>query len=165
MRNCIKAGFSFQQSLESIAKEMQPPISIEFEKTLREMHYGISLEEALRHMEDRVKNKDFELLVTAVLISAQVGANLSDIMEIISETIQDRLKIKAEVRVLTTSGRFSGIIIGLLPVFMILILMVLNPSYFTSFVETMIGKVMLAVSVVLEVMGFLIIKKIVDIRY
>ncbi len=165
MGNCIKAGFTFQQAMESISREMPPPISTEFEKTLREIRYGISLEESLRHMVDRVNNKDLDLLVSAVLISAQVGGNLSDIIEVISDTVSDRLKIKSEVRVLTTSGRFSGIIIGLLPVLMILVLMVINPNYFNSFADTGIGKAMLAASVILEAAGFLAIRKIVDIRY
>ena len=165
MENCIKAGFSFQQAMESIAADMQPPISTEFQKTLREVQYGISLSEALRHMVDRVKNKDLDLLVSSVLISAQVGGNLSDIMEVISDTVQDRLKIKADVRVLTTSGRFSGIIIGLLPVFIMLFLMLINPDYFNSFVASDIGKIMLTASVVLEAIGFLAIRKIIDIKY
>lgn len=165
MENCIKAGFSFQQAMESIAADMQPPISTEFQKTLREVQYGISLSEALRHMVDRVKNKDLDLLVSSVLISAQVGGNLSDIMEVISDTVQDRLKIKADVRVLTTSGRFSGIIIGLLPVFIMLFIMVINPDYFNSFVASDIGKIMLTASVVLEAIGFLAIRKIIDIKY
>jgi len=165
MGNCIKAGFTFQQAMESIASEMQPPISTEFAKSLREVHYGISMEDALNHMVDRVKNKDLDLLVSAVLISAQVGGNLSDIMEVISDTVQDRLKIKSEVRVLTTSGRFSGIIIGLLPVFIILILMVINPNYFQSFAASDIGKLMLIASVFLEAIGFMIIRKIIDIKY
>ena len=165
MENCIKAGFSFQQAMESIAANMQPPISTEFQKTLREVQYGISLSEALRHMVDRVKNKDLDLLVSSVLISAQVGGNLSDIMEVISDTVQDRLKIKADVRVLTTSGRFSGIIIGLLPVFIMLFIMLINPDYFNSFVASDIGKIMLTASVVLEAIGFLAIRKIIDIKY
>ena len=165
MGNCIRAGFSFQQAMESIANEMQPPISAEFEKTLREIRYGISFEEALKHLVERVKNKDLDLLVSTALISSQVGGNLSDIIEIISDTVRDRLKIKSEVKVLTTSGRFSGIIIGLLPVFVILILMVLNPNYFNAFAASNVGTLMLAVSVLLETIGFLIIKKIVDIKY
>lgn len=165
MSNCIRSGFSFQQAMESIAAEMQPPISVEFEKTLREVRFGLSLEEALNHMVERVKNKDLDLLVSAVLTCSQVGGNLSDILEVISETVKDRIKIKAEVRVMTSSGRTSGIIVGLMPVFIILILMLLNPSYFESFFDTQIGKVMLALSVLLEGIGFAVIHKIVDIKY
>ncbi|NLT40251.1 MAG: type II secretion protein F [Clostridiales bacterium] len=165
MRNSIKAGFSFQQAMESIAVEMQPPLSTEFEKTVREIHYGIGMEEALRHMSERVKNKDLDLLITAVLIAAQVGANLSEIMDVISETIRDRVRIKQEVRVLTTSGRFSGAIIGLLPVFVILLLMVINPDYFGPFAASTIGKIMIGVCVVMEIIGFTVIRKIANIKY
>lgn len=165
MGNCIKAGFSFQQAMESIANEMQPPISTEFATTLREMKYGVSMEEALKHMVERVKNKDLDLLVSAVLTSMQVGGNLSDILEIISETINDRLKIKAQIRVLTASGRMSGTVIGLLPVFVILIMMMINPGYIQSFFATGIGKAMIVVSVFMEALGFFVINKIVDIKY
>lgn len=165
MGNAIKSGFSFQQAMESIASEMQPPISAEFKKVLREVNYGISLEDALKHMVDRVKNKDLDLLVSAVLTSAQVGGNLSDVLEVISDTVKDRIKIKAEIRVLTSSGRMSGMIIGALPVFIILILMLINPLYFTSFVETSIGKAMLVVSMLLEITGFAVINKIVNLKY
>ena len=165
MGNCIKAGFSFQQAMESIATEMQPPISTEFSKALREVHYGISLEDALRHMVERVKNKDLDLLASAVLTSAQVGGNLSEILGVISETVKDRIKIKNEVRILTSSGRTSGLIIGLLPVFIILVLMLINPEYFRSFFDSQLGKYMMVLSVVLEVTGFAIINKIVNIKY
>lgn len=165
MSNCVKAGFSFQQALESIANEMQPPISTEFSRTLREMHYGVSMAEALNHMVDRVKNKDLDLLVCAVLTAAQVGGNLSEILEVISETVKDRIKIKADVRILTASGRISGLIIGLLPVVIVLIVMLFNPDYFGSFFDSGIGKVMIAVSVALEAAGFFVISRLVDIQY
>ncbi len=139
MENSIKAGFSFQQAMESIAKEMPPPISTEFAKVLREVHYGSSMEEALKRLVERAKNKDLDLLVSSVLISAKVGGNLSEMLEVISYTLRDRLKIKSEVRILTTAGRTSGIIIGLLPIIIILVLMVINPDYFQSFVETVFG--------------------------
>ena len=165
MNNCIKAGFSFQQAMESIAKDMPPPISKESAKTIREMHYGVSQKDALNHMVDRVKNRDLDLLVSAILTSAQVGGNLSDILEIIASTLRDRIRIKQEVRVLTAQGRVSGIVIGLLPVFILLALMVINPEYFALFFTTKTGKIMLAVSAVMEAIGFAVINKIVDIEY
>lgn len=165
MSNSLKAWFSFQQAMESIASEMQPPISAEFSKTLREIQYGVSMEDALNHMVERVKNKDLDLLVSAVMTATQVGGNLSEILEVIAETVRDRIKIKADVRVLTASGRISGLIIGLLPIIIILIVMLVNPDYFASFFESQIGKIMMVVSVVLEATGFLVINKIVDIQY
>ncbi|WP_312653293.1 type II secretion system F family protein [Aminipila sp.] len=165
MSNCIKSGFTFMQSMESIANDMQPPISTEFAKTLREMRFGVNKSDALHHMVDRVQNNDLGLLVSAVMTSEQVGGNLSEILDIISDTIKDRIRIKQEVRVLTAQGRMSGIVIGLLPVFIILLLMILNPEYFKSFFEASIGKIMIGVSVMMEMIGFIIINKIVDIEY
>lgn len=165
MENSIRAGFTFQQAMESIASEMQPPISTEYSRALREMRYGMSMEDALRHMVDRVKNKDLDLLVCAVLTSAQVGGNLTEILGIISETVKDRIKIKADVRVLTAQGRLSGLIIGLLPIVLILLLMLLNPGYFGSFFESHIGRMMMVIAAAMETAGFLVIRKLVDIQY
>lgn len=165
MSNCIKSGFTFQQSMESIANDMQPPISVEFAKTLREMRFGVNKNDALHHMVDRVQNNDLGLLVSAVITSEQVGGNLSEILDTISDTIKDRIRIKQEVRVLTAQGRMSGIVIGLLPIFIIILLMILNPQYFLSFFETSIGKIMIGVSILMELIGFVIINKIVDIEY
>ncbi|MCI1930724.1 MAG: type II secretion system F family protein [Clostridia bacterium] len=165
MSNCIKAGFSFLQAMESIAEDMQPPISTEFSRTIREMRFGVTKNVALNHMVERVKNDDLGLLVSAVMTSEQVGGNLSEILDTISDTIKDRIRIKQEVRVLTAQGRMSGIVIGLLPVFIILFLMILNPDYFISFFESLIGKIMLGISVFMELIGFFIINKIVDIEY
>jgi len=145
MSNAMKGGFSFRQAMERVTADMQPPISTEFEKTLREMRFGVSMDEALQHMSERLKNQDLNLLVSAVITSSQVGGNLSDILETISSTIKDRIRIKQEVRVLTSSARISSVIIGLLPVFLILVVMILNPDYFSSFFQSVIGKVMLAV--------------------
>jgi len=163
--NCIRSGYSFQQAMESVSKDMQPPISVEFTKTLREIQFGVKQEEALNHMVERVQNKDLDLLVSAIITATQVGGNLSEILDTIAATIKDRIKIRDEVRVLTASGRISGIIIGLLPVIITLFLMMVNPEYIQSFFENSLGKIIILVGVVLEVIGFSIVNKIVDIKY
>lgn len=163
--NCLKGGFSFQQAMESVATEMLPPISTEFELALREMRLGVSMEESLQHMSSRIQNPDLEIFVSAVITSAKVGSNLSDILDTIAATIKDRIRIKQEVKVLTAQGRISGIIIGFLPVLLLLALMIINPDYFGSFLHTTIGRVMLGVSVFLEFIGFTIIRKITNLSY
>lgn len=165
MSNSIKSGYSFQQAMQSIADDMQPPISTEFAKTIREIHYGVSLEEALNHLVERVQNKDLGLLISAVITSAQVGSNLSEIIDTISVTIKDRAKIRDDVRNMSAQGRISGLIIGLLPVIICLMLMLANPSYVMQFFDDTIGKIMIAIGVVLELIGFMVINKIVDIKY
>ena len=165
MGNCIKSGYSFQQAMESVAKDMQPPISIEFSNAIREIRYGVKMEEALGNMVDRTQNPDLALLVSAVVTSSRVGANLTDILDNISATIKDRIKIRDEVRVLSAQGRMSGVIIGLLPVFITLMLMLINPDYINAFFNSTLGQVMIGVGVFLEIIGYLSIRKIVDIKY
>lgn len=164
MGNSIKGGFTFLQSMESVAEDMQPPISTEFARVLREIHYGVKQTDALNHMVERTKNRDLELLVSAVLTSAQVGSNLSEILDTISATIRDRIRIKLEIKTLTAQGRVSGLIIGLLPMVLVLALMVISPGYFAGFFESDIGKILVVVSIILEMTGFAVINKIVNIK-
>lgn len=165
MSNCMRSGYSFQQAMQSIATEMPPPISAEFGRVVREINYGVPMEQALTNMVDRVQNSDLALLVSAVMTSAQVGANLSEILDTISETVRDRIKLREEVRILSAQGRISGVIIGLLPVVIILVLMMLNPLYFNDFIATTVGKALMASSLVMECLGFLIISRITNITY
>lgn len=116
-------------------------------------------------MAQRVDNADFNLLISAVITSTQVGANLSEILDTISETVTDRIRLREEVRVFSAQGRMSGLIIGLLPVAVILFLMILNPDYILDFVNHPLGKILLIASVFLEAMGFFLINRIVDIKY
>ncbi|MEL7649830.1 MAG: type II secretion system F family protein [Sedimentibacter sp.] len=164
MGNSIKGGFTFLQSMESVAEDMQPPISTEFARVLREIHYGVKQTDALNRMVERTKNRDLELLVSAVLTSAQVGSNLSEILDTISATIRDRIRIKLEIKTLTAQGRVSGLIIGLLPLVLVLALMVISPGYFAGFFESDIGKILVVVSLVLEITGFAVINNIVNIK-
>jgi tight adherence protein B len=164
MGNGIKGGFTFFQSMESVSEEMQPPISTEFAKVLREIHYGVSQEDALRHMVERTQSKDMELLVSAVVTSTQVGSNLTEILDTISETIRDRIKIRQEINTLTAQGRISGLIIGALPIVLVLAIMVLNPEYYEGFFSSTIGKLLIFISILMEAIGFLIIKRIIDIK-
>jgi tight adherence protein B len=164
MGNSIKGGFSFLQSMESVSKEMQPPISTEFAKVLREIHFGVSQEEALKHMVERTQSKDLELLVSAVITSSQVGSNLTEILDTIAVTIRERIKIRQEINSLTAQGRISGLVIGALPIVLVLAIMVLNPEYYEGFFSSSIGKLLVVVSILMEATGFILIKKIIDIK-
>ena len=163
--NCLRAGLTFQQALISISNEMPEPISKEIGKVLREVKLGINLDKALNNMTERLKSKDSELIVSAVLIQRQIGGNLSEILSSISVTITERYKIKSEIRVLTTTGRTSGIVVGVMPVLILLFFMLVNPGYVRSFFDTTLGTGMLIAGAVLEIIGFLVIRKIVNIKY
>jgi len=163
--NCLRSGLTFQQAMEAINKEMEAPISVEFGRTLQEIQYGLSLEQALNNLSGRIKSSDLMLTVSAVNIQRQTGGNLSEILEIISETIKDRIKIKGDIRTLTAQGRISGLIVGVLPIALGSFLMVINPDYMKVLFTERMGHIFLMVAVVLEVTGFILIRKIVDIKY
>lgn len=163
--NCLRSGLSFQQAMEAIVKEMSPPINVEFGRALQELQYGVPLESALNNMAARIKSADLMLTVSAVNIQRQTGGNLSEILETISETIKDRLKIKADIRTMTAQGRYSGLIIGALPIFICLVLMVLNPDYMSLLFTESIGRYMLGLAIFMETLGFIFIKRTVTVKY
>ncbi|MDP4119166.1 MAG: type II secretion system F family protein [Bacillota bacterium] len=163
--NCLRSGLTFLQALESIANEMPEPISKEFSRVLREMKLGNSLEKALNNMSARINSKDFTLIVSAVLIQRQIGGNLSEVLSSLASTIKERDEIKKEIKVLTTTGRTSGIVVGAIPIFILLFFMMINPSYVRLFFESSLGIGMLVAAGVLEGIGFLIINKIVNIKF
>lgn len=165
MCNGLRSGFSFQQTMENVANDMPAPIGMEFGRVCNEIRYGATLEEALNNMVDRVRSADLMLVVSAVLIQRTTGGNLSEILSTISNTIRERIKIKGEINSITAQGRTSGLIIGSLPVGIAAILMVVNPDYMSTFFTTTAGNIMLIVSVIMEILGFLAIRKVVSIEY
>jgi tight adherence protein B len=165
MCNSLKSGFSLPVAMGSISNEMPDPIGKEFARLVREMQLGMSLEEGLQRMVKRTQCEDLELLATTIIIQRQTGGNLSEILDNISQTIKDRIALANEIKILTTTGRTSGYVIGLLPVFLLAGLMILNPEYVAMFFETGTGKTMLAVAAVMELIGFLFVRKVVNIKY
>ncbi len=165
MCNGLRSGFSFQQAMENVASDMPAPIGMEFGKVCNEIRYGATMEDALNNMVDRVKSADLMLVVSAVLIQRTTGGNLSEILTTISQTIRDRIKIKGEISSITAQGRMSGMIIGALPIVVALALMVINPDYMSAFFNTSAGNIMLAVSIIMEIIGFIAIRKVVTIEY
>lgn len=162
--NALRAGFSFLQSMELISKEMEPPISEEFARTIRDMKLGARMENALESMDLRVGCPDFSLVVTAVLIQHQVGGNLAQILDSISSTINERIRMRREVMALTAQGRASGWVLALLPIALAAILSIINPSYLAPLWEDPIGRVAIGAALVMELIGFFVIKRIVDIE-
>ncbi len=163
--NCLRSGLTFQQAMETISREMTEPINVEFGRALNEMNYGVSMERALNDMGKRIKSPDLMLTISAVSIQRQTGGNLSEILETISETIKDRMKIKHELKTMTAQGRISGLIIGALPVGIMAILMLMSPDYIKLLFTESLGRVMLFTGAFMETIGFIIIKKIVTIKF
>ena len=162
--NSLRAGFSFLQTMEIISREMEPPMSTEFERVMRDTSLGKSLDEALHDMDERVGSADFSLVVTAVLIQQQVGGNLATILDTIRNTITERIRIRREVNTLTAQGKMSGIVLACIPVALALFFYISSPEYLTPLLTTDIGKIAIIGTVFLVIVGFIIIRKIVDIK-
>lgn len=165
MSNCLKSGLTFQQGMTNVADQMPQPISGEFARTIREMQLGNTAEAALDNLTRRMPSQDLKLLITAILISQQVGGSLSEVMDSISQTILDRIKVKNDVHMLTSQGRMTGVVIGGLPIMIGLILSVINPDYMNVFLTTHTGRVMLIVAACMELVGFIVIHKMITIKY
>lgn len=165
IRNSLEAGMSFLQSLEIVAEEVDPPIGEEFGRVLHETNLGKDLDVALNNMIARVDSQELKLVVVAVLIQRQVGGNLGDIIDIILETIKDRIQIKGELRILTSQGRLSAIVITSLPIALGIIMYLINPDYMAPLVTTTIGQILLGIVASMMGLGIFIISKIIKIDF
>lgn len=162
--NALRAGFSFMQAFELISREMDAPMGREVQLVVNEVNLGNTLEYALDNMQRRVASPDFELVVTAVLIQRQVGGDLASILDTISETIAERVRMRREVMTLTAQGRMSGIVLALTPIVLAIIMNIISPGYMRPLFETELGRLFMMGAIGMEVIGFLIIRKIVNIH-
>lgn len=172
--NALRSGYSVLQAMEAIATELPPPVSVEFERVIQEVRLGLSVEQALDNMYHRVPSEDLDLIITAVNIQREVGGNLAEVLDNISFTIRERVRIKGEIRTLTAQGRISGIIIALLPVGLGMILYLINPDYVSELwvkeppfiIPNVIpcGYILLGIGIGMIGLGALAIRKIVDIE-
>ena len=163
--NCLKSGLTFNQAMDTISNECDDPIKSEFKRTVNEITFGSSQDDALEAMAERVKSEDFNLVVSAVSVQRQTGGNLSEILDTIAGTIRERYKIKGEIKTMTGQGRVSGIIIGVLRIVLLLVMSLINKDLIMTLFTTMIGKILLVISICLETIGAIIINKIVTIKF
>ncbi|MBQ3336544.1 MAG: type II secretion system F family protein [Selenomonadaceae bacterium] len=162
--NSLRAGFSFVQAMDLVSKEMEPPISDEFAHVMRDISYGMILDEALEDMDKRVGSYDFHLVVTAVLIQREIGGNLAHVLDSISQTITERIRMRREILTLTAQGRMSSWLVSLLPIFIAGAMLLISPTHFDETLASPIGRIALGVAAVMAITGFIVIRKIVAIK-
>lgn len=160
----LRGGFSLAQSLRMVAKEAQEPTRSELERVSQEIQLGVSMNHALDHMVERLKVEDLELVVTAIKINGRVGGNLTEILESISTTIRERGKLRREVKVITSMQRMSSYVIGMLPPGLALIIYAINPEYIERLFTPGWTLCIPIMAVVFAVTGFLVIRKMADIK-
>lgn len=160
----LRAGHSLGAGMHVVAEEMPAPIGTEFGRVHEEQNLGISLEDTLLNLTKRVPNLDLKFFATAVVLQRQTGGDLSEILDKIGYVIRERFKIYGQVQALTGEGRLSGIVLMLLPVVLFIAMYQLNPDYIMVLFTEEMGRKMLAVAIFLQILGAIVIKKIVDIK-
>jgi tight adherence protein B len=171
LANGLRAGSSFLQAVELVVRESRPPISTEFSRVIREVNLGLPFEQAMENMVRRVRSDDLELMATAINIQHTVGGNLAEILDSIAYTIRERIRIKGEIRTLTAQQRLSGYVVGFLPIGLAGFLFVAAPNFMQPMFEKPpealglpLGVVILFMGGFMMFIGFMLIRKIVDIE-
>jgi tight adherence protein B len=169
--NALRAGSSFLQAIELVVRESRPPISTEFGRVIREVNLGLPFDQALENMVRRVRSDDLELMATAISIQHQVGGNLAEILDSIAYTIRERVRIKGEIRTLTAQQRLSGYVVAGLPIGLAGFLFVAAPGFMApmflnppAIMGLPAGVVILLIGGFMMFLGFMFIRKIVDIE-
>jgi tight adherence protein B len=169
--NALRAGSSVLQAIDMVVRETQPPISTEFARVIREVNLGLPLDEALANMTRRVRSDDLELMTTAIAIHHTVGGNLAEILDSIAFTIRERVRIKGEIRTLTAQQRLSGYVVGFLPLALVGMLTLIAPRFMDPMLRKPpelfglpAGMIILAIGGSMMLLGFVFIRKIVDIE-
>jgi tight adherence protein B len=150
------------QAIDTVVREGQQPIADEMGKALVEARLGVPIEEALENIAIRTQNKDFAWVVMAINIQRQVGGNLSEILRIVAETLRERAYLRRQIRTLSAEGRLSAVVIAAMPFLMLLYLLLVRPDYMTLLFTDPLGIVMIVVSLVLQIVGWIWMRRIVN---
>ena len=164
MSNGVKAGYGIQQALASVAESGRPPLSDEIGRVVRETSLGIDLDVAIQHANERLASKDFDLMVTAIMIHRSVGGNLAEVLDKIAETIRERVRVHGEVQTLTAQARASGYIITGLPFAVGGILSLISPGFEKPLFTSALGIVLIVIGLISISIGYALIRKITDIH-
>ena len=159
----LQAGYGFLQALDTVAKEAVPPTSTEFARVLTEARLGMPLEDALDNMAERVGGEDFKWVVLAINIQRQVGGNLAALLTTVANTLREREQVRRQIKVLSAEGRLSAVILVVLPFALVGYLSVVNPQYLSQLTAETVGKISIAIALVLIGIGIVWMRKIIKI--
>src|SRR5689334_10191046 len=166
MVNGLRAGYSTLQAMEAVSRELPSPIRDEFHRVVQEMQIGIPMEKALDNLLRRIPSEDLDFVVTAINVQREVGGNLSEILDTISFTIRERVRIKGEIRVMTAQVRTSATVLSMIPVFLTIALWFISPEYIKSFFDRgpFCGWLAVVTIVGMIVSGYFVMMRIADIE-
>lgn len=160
MANSLRSGFAFSQAMELAAIQVADPIKTEFDQYLNDVSLGSPSDEALIRMSERVGTYDMDMLVSTILIQRTTGGNLSEVLDNVAETIRERERLQGEIRALTSSQRFAGLILSIYPIVLLLLFTALAPDIWTILFTDPVGRIVLAVAATLQVVGIVTIRRL-----
>jgi tight adherence protein B len=161
----LRAGHALPTGLSMVADEMPPPVGTEFRLLYDEQNFGLTLPDAMRNFARRIPVLDARFFVTAVLTQREAGGNLAEVLDNLSSVIRDRFKVKRQVRVISAHGRITGWVLALLPPALAMATLILNPNHLGTLTGDPVGQQMIIAAIFLQVIGTLIIRKIVNVEY
>ena len=164
MANGIKAGQSLTQSMERVVENMSGPLSQEFGLVLNKIRLGMATEEALNEFGDRIPRPDVQMFVTSVNILKETGGNLAETFQTITTTVRERQKVEKKIQALTAQGKMQAFIISFVPFLLLIIFYVVDPAYVAPLFNKPLGWLFLVIMVTLQIIGLVVMKKIVTIR-
>ena len=164
MGRALRAGHPFSAGMRMVADEIPDPVGPDFRRVFEEHRFGLGVSDALLSLADRVPLVDVRIFVTAVAVQREVGGNLAELLDKIAYTIRERFKIRRQIRTHTAQGRLTGYLLSALPVLTGLMFLVINPNYVLVLFRTSTGHLILAAALALQVVGFLWIRRIIDIE-
>jgi tight adherence protein B len=159
----LRAGHSFLQSLDTVTKEIGEPGASEFGRTMSEIRIGRTVDDALDSLVERVGSRDLEWAITAIKIQRRIGGNLAEILEGVANTIRERETLRRQVKVLSAEGRISAVVLTVLPIFIAVYLMRINPDYLRVLTTTRLGILLISAAAGLMLIGYIWMKRIVRI--
>jgi tight adherence protein B len=160
----LRAGYGLSQAVEALTDQLPPPASKEFARVMRATSLGLPLQRALSEMSERVGSDDLNLIVTAINVQFEMGGNLAQTLETIGQTVRDRLRMLREIRVLTAQQRLTGYVLAVLPFAVGSAIFLINPGYIGMLFQPGWIRILPAAAVVMQIVGFLVIRRIVDIE-
>lgn len=161
----LRAGHALPTGLSMVADEMQPPVGTEFRMLYDEQNFGLNVSDALRNFARRIPVLDARFFVTAVLTQREAGGNLAEVLDNLSSVIRERFKVKRQIRVISAHGRITGVVLACLPPSLAAITLLLNRDYLGTLLGDPLGRQMILVALTLQVVGTLIMRKIINIEY
>lgn len=162
---CLRAGHALPTALQLAGEEIPDPVGAEFRRLFERQNFGMSLPDTLREFANRIPVLDARFFVTAVLTQREMGGNLSEVLDNLSSVIRERFKVRRQVKVLSAHGRFTALVLGFLPPAVATILFITTPSHLRVLIDDPIGIFMVSAAIILQIVGVLIIKRIVNVEY